>query len=180
MFHKILVAIDASERSQAVFDKALDLAKATAANLMILHVLSGEEEGSPTLSLIGLEYYPMLASEMTELHRKQWTDYENRCLELLRSYAKQANAAGVTAEFTQNPGSPGRTICQIARAWQADLIVMGRRGHSGVNELLLGSVSNYVLHHAPCSVLTVQGLIPADLTATAERSAPVESETVEF
>ncbi len=41
----------------------------------------------------------------------------------------------------------------------ADLIVVGRRGRSGLSELILGSASNYVLHHAPCSVLTLQGKI---------------------
>lgn len=35
---------------------------------------------------------------------------------------------------------------------------MGRRGHKGLSEILLGSVSNYVVHHAPCSVLVLQGL----------------------
>lgn len=162
MFHKILVAIDASERGQMVFDEALSLAKATTANLMLLHVLSSEEEGSPNISMIGLEYYPTVAGELAEMHRKQWAEYEGRGLEMLQSYAEKASTAGVTAEFTQNLGSPGRTICEMARTWQADLIVMGRRGHSGINELLLGSVSNYVLHHAPCSVLTVQALIQVD------------------
>lgn len=47
-------------------------------------------------------------------------------------------------------------ICELARNWNADLIILGRRGRTGLSELLLGSVSNYVLHHAPCSVLTVQ------------------------
>lgn len=159
MFHKILVAIDSSEHSNQVFAQALDLAKATNASLMLLHVLSSEEEGSPNISMIGLEYYPTTASLLPELHQKQWADYENRGLEMLRSYAEQAAAADISAEFTQNSGSPGRTICEVARTWEADLILMGRRGHSGLNELLLGSVSNYVLHHAPCSVLTVQGQV---------------------
>ncbi len=57
----------------------------------------------------------------------------------------------------QNLGDPGRIICEIARDCDADLIVMGRGNHSGLNEFFLGSVSNYVLHHAPCSVLAVQG-----------------------
>lgn len=41
-----------------VFNEALSLAKVTATNLMLLHVLSSEEKGSPNISVIGLEYYP--------------------------------------------------------------------------------------------------------------------------
>jgi len=46
-------------------------------------------------------------------------------------------------------------ICELAIDWNADLIMMGRRGRSGIAEFFLGSVSNYVLHHAPCSVQIV-------------------------
>ncbi|MEA5469202.1 universal stress protein [Spirulina sp. 06S082] len=45
----------------------------------------------------------------------------------------------------------------MVKSWQADLIAIGRCGHSGLTELFLGSVSNYVLYHAFCSVLIVQG-----------------------
>lgn len=171
MFHKILVAIDGSEQGQMVFDQALDLATATAASLMLLHVLSSEEKNSPQFPMVGLEYYPTIANELTEMYQKQWAEYEGQGLKMLRSYAERATAAGVTAEFTQNLGSPGRTICEVARTWEADLIVMGRRGHAGFSELLLGSVSNYVLHHAPCSVLTTQGIIPRDSSATHNQQA---------
>ena len=51
MFNKILVAIDRSPANQEVFNEALSLAKATKANLILLHVLSGEEEDSPIMSL---------------------------------------------------------------------------------------------------------------------------------
>ncbi|RMG10302.1 MAG: universal stress protein, partial [Cyanobacteria bacterium J055] len=37
------------------------------------------------------------------------------------------------------------------------LIIVGRRGRQGIEEAVLGSVSNYVVHHAPCSVLAIQG-----------------------
>lgn len=175
MFQKILVAIDSAENSQKVFDQAIDLAKAMATSLMLLHVLSSEEEGSPNISMVGLEYSPVIAVEMAEMHQKQWIAYENRGLEMLRSFAEQASTAGVVVEFSQNLGSPGRTICEVARTWQADLIVMGRRGHSSINELLLGSVSNYVLHHAPCSILTVQEAIHADSTAAHDAQTAIMS-----
>jgi nucleotide-binding universal stress UspA family protein len=53
-------------------------------------------------------------------------------------------------------GSPRETIVDEADRWGADLIVMGSRGLSALNRLLLGSVSNAVVHHAKCSVEIVR------------------------
>ena len=59
-------------------------------------------------------------------------------------------------------------ICNAAISWQADLIIMGRRGRTGLSELFLGSVSNYVLHHAPCAVLVVQHSVNVNLSEEAQ------------
>jgi nucleotide-binding universal stress UspA family protein len=162
MFHKILVALDNSDLSQKIFTAALNIAQVWDGQLMLLHVLSPEEEGSPKIAgaFSNLEFYPELHSQVREQliveYRQQWNEYTDKCVEMLRSLTAEANTAGISAEFTQSYGSPGKTICQLAKNWQADLIVIGRRGRTGLSELFLGSVSNYVLHHAPCSVLTVQ------------------------
>lgn len=159
MFHKIMVAMDSSAIGQQVFDEALSLAKATGASLLLLHVLSAEEVGSPDTAMPSssiVSYSQELYEELVTNYQKRWKAFEEQGLELLRSRTSQATAAGVSAEFTQLRGSPSREICNLADTWQADLIVMGRRGRSGLSELFLGSVSNYVFHHAPCSVLTVQ------------------------
>ncbi|MEH2414799.1 universal stress protein [Nostoc sp.] len=153
MFKKILVALDHSQIGQQIFQEALGLAKLTQASLMLLHVLSPEEEGSPYGPMLSnLDYYPGLTSQSFELYQNQWDTFKNQGIQMLQSFCTQATAAGVTTEFTQNFGNPGRIICDFAHSYGADLIVMGRRGRSGVMELFLGSVSNYVLHHAPCSV----------------------------
>lgn len=170
MFRKILVAIDSSTSSKTVFAKALDLAKTTGASIMLLHVLS-YEEGMPYLpTSFGMEYYPGLSSKALEIHQEQCQEFENQGLNLLQSFASQAIAAGVEAEFSQSRGTPGQTICDLAFNWQADLILMGRRGRSGINELILGSVSNYVLHHASCSVLVVQHLAKQESEVQTEQA----------
>ena len=159
MFHKILVAMDKSAIGQQVFDEALSLAKATGASLLLLHVLPAEEEGSPDTAMPSpslLSYSQDIYDELATNYRERWKAFEEEGLELLRSHALQATAVGVSAEFTQLRGSPSLEICNLADTWHADLIVMGRRGRSGFSELFLGSVSNYIFHHAPCSVLTIQ------------------------
>lgn len=172
MFHKILAAMDTSSGSQYVFDQALSLAKANNANLMLLHVLSAEEVSVTNAPILpGLEYYTPVIQRNLTLYQEQIEAVEKHGLELLQSHTDTATTAGVCTEFTQLYGNPGRAICDLAFNWCSDLIVMGRRGRSGLTEFLLGSVSNYVMHHAPCSVLIVQH--PVDLKTKIALAEPV-------
>ncbi|HAN47209.1 MAG TPA: universal stress protein [Cyanobacteria bacterium UBA8156] len=156
MFQKVLAAVD-SVSYRRIFDEALQVAKAHRAGLMLLHVLSPEEEASPGFyGITTLDHYPALYDELMERYKEAWSAFERQGEELLGSLVREAIAQGVTAEFTQNAGSPGRTICEVAATVDADLIVMGRRGISGLAEFFLGSASNYVLHNSPCSLMVVQ------------------------
>ena len=65
-------------------------------------------------------------------------------------------AAGVTARARVETGVAWQEILRIAREDQADVIVMGTHGRTGVNRLLLGSVAERVVRQAPCPVLTVR------------------------
>lgn len=159
MLKKILVAIDNSSWSQQVFDEAVSLAKATNGNLMLLHVLSAlDEQYIDPLFLQPSILYPQLQGNNSK-YAHDWDKLKNNRLNWLRWLCEQATQLGVKTEFSQNIGDPSRMICDMARNWEADVIIIGRRGRRGISELLLGSVSNYVLHHSPCSVLTVQGSI---------------------
>lgn len=156
MFSKILVAIDRLPINHEVFEKALTLAKMTKATLMIVHVLSPYEEGYPEMPFLSnLDSYPGRHDSSVRLYLEQWEEFKEQGLKLLRERAAIAASVGVDVEYIQIPGTPGYTICDLARTWGADLIVLGRRGRSGISEFVLGSVSNYVTHHATCSVLTV-------------------------
>lgn len=135
-FQKILVAIDGSPQVTAVFEQAIELAKKESASLMIFH---GIELGTRL-------NYP------SEIERKT-----EQAKELLQQYQQEANDRGIPTESSYRVGGAGGTICDAAQSWGADLIVLGRRGYKGLTEALLGSVSNHVVRHAPCSVLVVQG-----------------------
>ncbi len=157
MFSKILVAMDMSSMGKEVFEKALSLAQTHQSSLLLLHVLSSEESNSPMPVPPDLrQLYPAVGNDLTlEMWRKQWEDFEQQGIDTLEARITKAKQAGVKGTYQQVSGSPARTICKIARQEQIDLIVIGHRGLSGLGELLLGSVSNYVFHHAPCSVLIV-------------------------
>lgn len=172
MFNRVLVAIDKSSWSQHVFDEAVFLASSTNSNLMLLHILSPlDEQYLDPLFLQPTILYPELQGNNSK-YMSDWNKLKQNRVNWLRWLCEQATELGVKTEFSQNVGEPCRIICDMARNWQADLIVIGRRGRRGISELVLGSVSNYVVHHAPCSVLTVQGRIEnadeADQTAKLE------------
>lgn len=160
MFDKILVAVDVSDMSRTVFEEALSIAQTHHSQLMILHVLSPAEEGYPDVPIYpGIEsYYPTLYNEASRTYVERVQAFAEQSLQAVKELADRAIAQNIATEYSQNTGDPGRSICKMAQNWDADLIVIGRRGRTGLSEMLLGSVSNYVLHHAPCSVLTVQGV----------------------
>lgn len=158
MFQKILVAIDDSAQSKQVLDQAITLAKLSNASLMLSHTISQFSEGYP-MSVVSAQSRVLPGFDRADAIQsffQEWETFEQKGLDRLKALTEQVTAQGISTEFTQSVGDPGRAICDLATSWDADLIIMGHRGLKGVKELLMGSISNYVLHHAPCSVLTVQ------------------------
>lgn len=147
MLHKILVALDSSTVSRSVFEEALTIAKTVESHLRILHVVR-----------LGKSTLQDCPGHLADLNPFLFDQREEPTSEahLLQCYKAEAIESGIKTEFFQYSGDPGQVICNFALIWQADLIVVGQRGHTGLSELLLGSVSDYVVHHAPCSVHIVR------------------------
>lgn len=172
MYRKILVALDHSPFRTYLLGKAIEMAKAAKADLMIVHALSAYEDNSPGLPVRAYHtYYPIADSVAWDTYQKRWAAYEQEGLADLQAFAAEATDQGIKAEFTQTAGDPGRIICDVAKSWNADLIMVGNRGRSGLTEFLLGSVSNYVMHHAMSSVLIVQGNTTENQAADQAESA---------
>lgn len=76
--------------------------------------------------------------------------------ELAREMAAQLQAAGMTAEADRRDGDAATEILAAAGAFEADVIVIGTRGRTGLTQIVLGSVARNVLQHATCSVLVVR------------------------
>lgn len=176
MFHKILTALDNSELGQHVFVEAVSLAKATDAHLLLLHVMVPFAEGYPD------PVYPVVDSiystdyiESLNIYMQQWQAIEQTGLEFLHKHTATATMAGVSTEFSQKIGYPGSVICDTAQTWGADLIILGHRERSRLGELILGSISNYVFHHASCSVLMVHTQAHPGSQAASEDITVLES-----
>ncbi|NMG59472.1 universal stress protein [Geitlerinema sp. P-1104] len=157
-FHKILVALDDSKSAPKVFRHALNTAVQDEAELMVFHCTTMQRV-SESVPLMGTGIGIDLSSSkmMFEMQQEHLKKEAERVQKLLENYVSKAETEGVKVTPETKFGDPGSWICDVAQNWQADLIVLGRRGHRGLKEVLLGSVSNYVLHHANCSVMVVQG-----------------------
>jgi nucleotide-binding universal stress UspA family protein len=151
-YQKVLAAIDRSPMGKVVFERALAIAKQDGASLMLFHSIPVESQGmTPYSNLYGEELI-----EFSKYMREQLDKEKEEVQQLLAEYCQQATDAGVATEYDYKVGDAGRWIRDMAQTWAADLIVIGRRGLSGLAEVFLGSVSNYIVHHAHCSVLVVQ------------------------
>jgi nucleotide-binding universal stress UspA family protein len=162
-YRKILVALDRSPQSEIVFEQALELAKKEEAALMLFHCLPFETQGVGSYGDVFGRELINFSVEMQKVLNQE----SEQARQFLRDYCQKATQQGVSTEWDLKIGDTGSRIRELAKAWDADLVVVGRRGYRGLAEIVLGSVSSYVIHQAPCSVLVVQGMNPS-LEPTAE------------
>jgi len=136
----ILIAVDDSESSAQAADVGIELAKQLKAKIAFVHVFDPSVAPGPTWSVPA-----DTLMEMSEREAKG----------LLTRFRQRAASRSAVPEFLEL-GAPAEKIIDAAKSWSADLIVMGSHGRGKIGGLLLGSVSQGVLHHAPCPVLVVR------------------------
>ena len=141
MFRKILVAIDGSEPASHALGAALDEARVRSAEVHVVYVVeSGLFSSLPmdnTLEII----YSVLQKEGEEI---------------LESAKKKADAKNIPLTTHLLQGHAGSRIASLAEELGVDLIVLGSYGKSGVDRLLLGSVTDYVVQNSPVTTLVVR------------------------
>ena len=131
---KILFPTDFSTASDAALVHAENLAKQSSADLIILHI----EE--PPLAYGGGELYYGLPEPSSE-----------RILEMLHNVCP--SDPELTFEHRLVMGDPATEIVRVAEKETAELIVLGTHGRTGLSRILMGSVAEAVVRHAPCPVL---------------------------
>ena len=154
-FKKILVAINKSSLSPHVFAAALEQSQLNQGALKLLYCK--EKIAEPTVPMPfdpGLK--PSLTMSDYQTQRLLIEEQIEEAQALLEHYRQEALNQGVPLEAVAQVGEAGHLVCEAAKEWEADLVVIGRRGRSGLAEAFLGSVSNYVVNHAPCAVLVIQ------------------------
>ena len=140
-FKRILIPIDGGEVSRHAAERALELAKALGAEVATVFVIE-----PPVVAGGNLGFPP---PEMMELSSHE----DRQIVEGLR----RDIALPAEAPHFRRVGGVADTINEVAAEWAADLIMIGSHGRKGLGRLLLGSVAEAVVRHAPCPVLIVRG-----------------------
>jgi nucleotide-binding universal stress UspA family protein len=138
----IVVGTDGSEAAQEAVRQATDLASREGARL---HLVAAYPDPQ------------VLREKITGGATTQPVDLRGVAISVLKRAEHYVQDKGVELETHAREGDPAEVIIQVANEQQADLIVVGSRGLTGIRRFLLGSVSNKVSHHAPCSVMIVRG-----------------------
>lgn len=139
---KILVGMDDSQFSDAALNAIVSQIRPQNTQVRVLHVLQPLSFAPPPQ--MAAEYAPELEEE------------GKRARALVERAAKTLRAAGFQAETAVVKGDIRLSIIDAAAQWNADLIVVGSHGRSGIPRLLLGSVAEFVAHNAACSVEIVR------------------------
>ena len=150
---RVLFATDGGKQSDAAIDAIRRLALAEDDEVKLVSVV---DMALPMAIDIYGGFLPD-TSELEKTARENAAKIVAESAEKIKGFAGEKNVAVSTEVLF---GSPDSRIVETAETWNADLIVVGSHGYSRWERLLLGSVSDSVVHHAPCSVLVVR--LPAE------------------
>jgi len=142
---KILLAIDESAHSLAAVSWVANAQWPAGSAVRLLSSVRSD------LYVTG-ELYAPGASELADLVQQETARSEK----ILREQGGALAARGLAVDTRVTQGDPRLCIVDEAKAWGADLVVVGSHGRTGLSKLFLGSVATHVVAQAPCNVLVVK------------------------
>lgn len=136
-FKRILCAVDFSPDSVAAFRVAVEMGRIHSGSLHLFHVIEAQPNisGEALLKII---------------------DRANEAMEGLVA-SEQSSLDGLAFTTEVSSGEAAVEIVNRAREWRADLIVLGSKGITSLEEIIVGGTAERVIKEAPCSVLAVRG-----------------------
>jgi len=144
MFKRILIPTDGSEFSRDALAQGLDLAQVSGAEVTILYALENPYEPFERYSTGHPEYMA-----------KMMEDYRAQASNVLREISSEAKAHGVEVHTVIAEEHPVSAILEAAK--EHDLVVMATHNRKGIERVMMGSVTDKVLHNCSTPVLVVRG-----------------------
>lgn len=141
---RILVAVDGSDPSQDAIDGVV--ARPWPAGSMAKVISVVRPYVPPATEFVVGAFTP----------KDVFQQHERGAREIADGAATRVRTSGLPVEVAIRHGDPRTEIVDEAAEWEADLVVVGSHGHTGLTRLLLGSVAQAVVAHAPCSVEVVR------------------------
>ncbi len=136
----IVVGTDGSKDAELAVERAAEIAKSTGARVHLVTVMADSSI-----------HEPIASSAKTES-----VDMGGIAESVLARALRTLEAEGIDAESHTRQGDPARALIEAAEELDADLIIVGARGKSGLERFLLGSVSSKLSHYADRSVMVVR------------------------
>ncbi|MGB7240918.1 MAG: universal stress protein [Sulfitobacter sp.] len=143
MSNSVLVAVDGSDGGKRALEYAGARAKLDGAKLIVTYVI----EWSP--------YSFNTPEENAERHMRREQEIDRATTKVVEPAAAMLKAAGVDYETVVRHGPPAETLIKLAETHDVKQIVIGRRGQSGIKNLLFGSVAGNLVQTSPVPVVVV-------------------------
>lgn len=150
---KILVPTDFSEQAQYALEVAISLARKTGAGIKLLHVV----EMAPPMTTFNVTGEITAPDGMNQVYTVQLLDVTKKRMQNL---VDSVDHDGVVLVQEVDVDRVINKIKQVIKDDQVDLVVMGSKGSSGLDEFLIGSNTEKVVRTASCPVLTVKNRMP--------------------
>ena len=152
---RVLLAVDGSACSDAAVQTVIDRFRPDETQVKVLHAVEWMREMPLCFQYA---HGPTAGEDVVASRNKSF----ERARELVERVAAELEFRGFHPSVTTPDADPKHAIVEAAQEWPADLIVIGSHGRRGLDRLLLGSVAESVVRHAPCSVSIVRVPIADD------------------
>jgi nucleotide-binding universal stress UspA family protein len=139
---QILIPLDFSHHVETILEWGAHMAKEHGSRVILVHAYH-----------LPVEFQQL---EGAYLPPDFWTNVKTEAQQTLEAHAKTLRGKDIEVETVVREGYPATVILEEAEERNADLIVIGTRGLSGLKHLLLGSIAERVVQKASCPVLTVK------------------------
>jgi nucleotide-binding universal stress UspA family protein len=151
---KVLLAVDGSACSEAAVQAVIDRFRPEDTAVKVLHAVEWMREMPLCFQFAE---GPTAGRDITESRSQSF----DRARQLVERVAAQLEFKGFRTSVSTPDRDPRHAILDCAREWPANIIVVGSHGRRGLDRLLMGSVAEAVVRHAPCSVEIVRTPVAA-------------------